>query len=216
MLIHLRIRHLTFSRNVTRKYFTLRTCFRTIHFPKYRHISKILTFKRTNSWRQNFQGKNASENFVFVNSRFEKFVLKTWNFSMRKVTKTPICINEGPFGRRCFGGVMTTVSSSELSSLPWKSGWLPPRGQVIDIPRSEAASLLSSPGTWVEGGLSRGVQASEVRVASTTRHRYATALCTRTRSPMALLTVDDSSRFSRSFRQLDSPFPLTVGEGGGC
>jgi len=68
----------------------------------------------------------------------------------------------------------------------------------------------------VEGGLNRGVQDSEVRAASSTRHRYATALCPRTRSPVALLIVDDSSPFSRAFRQLDSPVPLTVGEGGGC
>ena len=102
MLIHLRIRHLTFSRNVTRKYFTLRTCFRTIHFPKYRHISKILTFKRTNSWRQNFQGKNSSENFVFVNSRFEKFVLKNLKFLHEEGYEDANLHQRGPFWSALF------------------------------------------------------------------------------------------------------------------
>jgi len=72
VLIYLRIRHLTFSRNVTRKYVALRTCFRTIHFPKNRHISEILTFQKTNSCRQKFQKKKCFSKFCFRKFTFRK------------------------------------------------------------------------------------------------------------------------------------------------
>jgi hypothetical protein len=46
--------------------------------------------------------------------------------------RMPVCINAGPFG-----DVMTTVSSSEVPSLPWNRGWLRPR-------RSHPSSLVWS------------------------------------------------------------------------
>ena len=97
------------------------------------------------------------------------------------------------------------------------TGWLHPRGNASFRPqRSHRSSLVFShvttqfARTWVEGVLNRGVQGSEVGVVSTRRHRYTTALCPRTTYHVALNILDDS-RFSRAFKQLDSPVPLTVG-----
>jgi hypothetical protein len=98
---------------------------------------------------------------------------------------------------------------------------LRPRGKARLRPRrSHPSSLVWScvttqfaktlGGGWFEPRCAR----LWVRAVSTRRHRYATALCSRTRSHVALTILDASSGFSRAFMQLDSP--LTVGVGGGC
>jgi len=134
---------------------------------------------------------------------------------MQKVTKTPICINAGPFGRRCFGGVMTTVSLSEVSSLPWRSGWLPPRGKASARPRPSHrySSVWSRVTTQFARSLSGGwFEPRCARLWSPGRLQHTTPLChsplpqdtipcgvTHRRRQQSFLAGFQAARLSRSF-----------------